>query len=130
MNTIITYVTYLIPGSFFPEESTVTVESRDPVSALSKAPRASFAFYFYEVVHSIVDFGGEAIDTASGRRNVSGRYYINAQLYIKEQVMALDGDHGTLIGDMERNGWDVLVLCRTGNWQPLTDRDQLLMSTT
>src|SRR5262249_36223663 len=125
-STTTTYVSYLMPGVFLSEEDVRKVSTRNPERDLEAAPTNSFAFFYYDVVTTIVDADGENVETTSGRRNISGRHYIDAKELDLDAVKALPGNHDALIANMEGNGWDPVLLCRTGNYQPLQDDDVLL----
>lgn len=121
-----TYVAYMTPGSFVPESTSRQVKDRNSERDLQDAPEAAFAFFYYDIITTVVNAGGERVETTSGRRNISGRYYIDAEQMDLDAVKALPGDHSILIGNMEANGWDPVLRCRTGNYQPLQEGDTLL----
>ncbi len=117
-----TYLEYLFPGILMPEISTGPVSSRDPQRAAREAPPHAFAFRFYDVITTTV------WDTPlwTGEINASGRYYIDAEKLTIADVEALPGNHRILLGNMRINGWDPVLRCRTGNFQPLQDGDELI----
>ena len=116
--TTTTNIAYQYPGSFFSEESVNPVEARNPQQHANDAPDTAFAFFYFDVVTTIVDVEGERIETSSGRRNISTTYYIDGELLTSAQVAALPGDHSILLSNMRSNGWDPIMRCRTGNFQP------------
>lgn len=125
--TTTTYVTYKHPGSFMSEESVEPVDVRNPQQQANDAPSSAFAFFYFDVATAIVDVEGERIETSSGRRNISSTYYINAELMSSDKVAALPGDHSILLSNMRGNGWDPVVRCRTGNFQPFeADKHELV----
>ena len=100
--TTTTYVAYMHPGTFFSEESIKPVDERNPQQQASDAPDSAFAFFYFDVVTTIVIVGGERIETSSGRHNI-------------------------LLSNMRDNGWDPIVRCRTGNFQPFeTGKHELI----
>ena len=121
-----TYIAYLTPGSFMSEESTRKVEKRNPEEDIKEAPEYAFAFFYFDIVKTSVKVGDEQVDTSSGRRNISNRYYIDAEVLDLKAVEALEGDTEILIRNMKGNGYDQVVRCRTGNFQPLDEKDVLL----
>jgi hypothetical protein len=123
-----TYVEYLYPGSFFPEESRRPVTERDPATIAREAAPGAFAFRFYDIVTTTVTTNGPAIELRRGAVNPTGRYYIDAEKLTAADVEALPGDHRVLLANMRGNGWDPILRCRTGNFQPLEDGDVLITS--
>jgi hypothetical protein len=123
---ITTYVEYLYPGAFFPEESARPVPERDPARIAREAPANVFAFRFYDVAATTVIVSGQEITTRSAAINATGRYYIDAEKLAAADVEALPGDHRILLANMRSNGWDPILRCRTGNFQPLEDGDVLI----
>lgn len=122
----LTHVVYEHPGSFFAEESGRVVDHRDPQRAADSAPETAFAFTFHEIVTSTVVVDGEEVVTRSKPLNVSGRYYLGGELLTYAQVEALDGDHRILLSNMRGNGWDPIIRCRFGNFQPFRDGDKIV----
>lgn len=117
-------VEFLIPGTLMPESTVRELTSRDPEEALSCAPDHAFAFTIYDV-EDAPDLGPDFKVTAK-RKNVSGRYYIDAEPFEIAEVRAMGED--ILAANMQANRWDTVVRCRTGNWQPFTDEDHLVRS--
>ena len=127
---VTTYVEYLYPGSFFPEESAHPVTERNPGRVAQEAPGSVFAFRFYDVVTTKVMVGSEETGLASQPVNATGRFYIDAEKLTAADVEALPGDHRILLSNMRSNGWDPILRCRTGNFQPLEDGDVIISSET
>jgi hypothetical protein len=127
--TTTTYVAFQHPGALFSEESVVKVMTRNPERDAVKAEGSVFAFFYFDIVTTVVDVAGERIETASGRRNISKTYYIDAELLTSDQVAALPGDNRILLRNMRYNGWDSIVRCRTGNFQPFEQDRQEMVST-
>lgn len=127
--TTTTYVAYQYPGSFFSEESVKPVVARNPQQQANDAPDSAFAFFYFDIVTTVVNVEGERIETSSGRRNIIKTYYIDAELLTSDQVAALPGDHSILLSKMRGNGWDPIVRCRTGNFQPFEEDKHELLTT-
>lgn len=122
-----TYVAYQHPGIFLSEESVVRVEVCDPQQQANDAPGSAFAFFYFDVVTTVVYVDGERIVTHSDRCNISSTYYIDAKLMTFSEVASLPGDTGILLSSMRSNKWDSVVRCRTGNVQPFEpDRCELV----
>jgi len=122
-----TYVEYLYPGSFFSEEESKPVKERDPEKILKTLPKGVFAFLFYDQASTMVKVDGEAQTVYGKRKNVSGKYYPDAEIYTVPQLKALDEkQYHILIANMEGNGWKRVVKTRRGNFQPLEKSDTIL----
>jgi hypothetical protein len=122
-----TIAEYKTPGTFFPEEGEIEVDSRDPKETLNRLPASTFAFRFVTLTWlTATDETGEEFERGPSRSNVTGWYYPGGELYDYATVAALPGDHHILLSNMQDNGWDPIVRCRTGNWQPFSSTDQLL----
>lgn len=131
---VITYVTLLYPGAFFPEESSRQVASRDPEAVAREADPGVFAFYFYDVAVTTAVVDGQERKMASAGFSQSGRYYIDGESMTAAELLqwsaTAGGDHRILRSNMEANGWERMVRCRTGNFQPLLDGDSVVSSGT
>lgn len=123
MKTIVTYVTYLLPGSFFTEDCTEEVANRDVTNAQKKAPEGAFAFYFSE--RSRIVEGGETLWGEYKRQ--SGTYFLGGKLMDAVDVQRNVSDPRTLLANMKGNGWKRVIKCRTGNFQPFDDRKDVLL---
>lgn len=121
-----TYVAYLLPGSFFSEESVHEVASRNPDEDIKNAHEYAFALFYFDIVKTIVKVGEERVETSSGRRNISHRHYIGGEILDIEAVEALGSEYDTVVRNMKGNDWDKVIRCRTGNFQPFEDEDVLL----
>jgi hypothetical protein len=117
-------VEYQFPGVLFAETSSKRVTMRDPLEAVVMAPDESFAFRFYEVTEA-PDLGKE-FNVTSVPRNFSGWHYIDAQIFTLEDVDAMGDDFHILASNMRCNGWDRVVRCRTGNFQPFETSDTIV----
>jgi hypothetical protein len=126
--TVTTYVEYLYPGTFFSEESAHPVAERNPQRIAREAPPGVFAFRLYDIATTTVHVGGQQVVTRSGALNATGRFYIDAEKLTYADVEALPGDHRILLANMRGNGWDPILRCRTGNFQPLEPGDEIVSS--
>jgi hypothetical protein len=123
--TTCTYVELLYPGIFLPEESTMKVAHRDPITTARCYPAAySFQFYDLTTVEVIVD--GKSRTASGDRKNLSPKYYPNGRVLTQKEVASEDGDHRILISNMEGNGWDRVVKTRAGNYQPFEKDCELI----
>ena len=123
-----TYVTYLLPGIMITEESVHAVAHRDPRQAAADAPADAFAFTFHDQVTATATVDGQEVPLTSRALNKSKRFYIDAEKLTYADVEALDGDHHILLANMRGNRWETMLRCRTGNYQPLEDGDQVITS--
>jgi hypothetical protein len=124
--TVEHWVTYLFPGSFFNEEGSVKLTSRDQIEALKKMPRRAFAFSLYDVeVRTGVLEDGEKI---VNRRTVNkgNKFYPDGAIYSKQDVAREFGIDSILYANMDCNDWKRLVKTRTGNFQPLEEGDEVV----
>lgn len=113
---------FLLPGTLFPESTTITVDDSDPEAIAKLAPNGAFCFTTYEITEA-PDLGPEFTVTPRPR-NRSGRFYLGGTLHDLDEVRAMGFD--ILASNMRSNGWPTVIRCRTGNWQPFTADDQLL----
>lgn len=113
---------YLLPRSFYPEETVRKIASRDPAAALAAAPRGTFCFTIYDV-ETAPDLGPDFTVTPKAK-NRTGRYYIGGTLHTVDEVEA--AGHDILASNMRANKWPLVIHCPTGNWQPFEDTDTLL----
>ncbi len=121
-----TYVHFLSPGSFFPEESEIEVTDRD-VDTL-EIPNGCFAFNFFDIVEvTCQDDMGKVIKTHSNPLNESSRYYVNGTIMTKEEIGTQEGFDSILFRNMESNGWEEIVKCKTGNFQPFNEGDSIVV---
>jgi hypothetical protein len=127
--TTTTYVAYQHPGILFTEESVQPVDARNPQQQANDAPDGAFAFFYFDIVTTVVNVEGERIETSSSRRNITKTYYIDAELLTSDQVAALPGDYSILLSNIWYNGWDPIVRCRTGNFQPFEEDKYELVTT-
>jgi hypothetical protein len=120
-----TYVTYDLPGFFMPEQYTRIVEQRDSQAAANAAPDGAYAFTFHDIVGATVN--GTTLTSQPVHR--SGRYFIGGTVRNATEVEAMPGDHSILLSNMRNNGWNRVIFCLTGNVQPFTDGDNLVLVT-
>lgn len=121
-----TYVTYYYPDAFLDESSSKPVATRDPQAIAAESEPGVFAFTFHDQVTTTVMVDGYEVPTASKALNESGMYYIDAQQMTAADVVALPGDHRILLSNMEANGWDPILRCRTGNFKPMQPGDEII----
>lgn len=124
--TTASYVTYYVPGVFVSEESVRPIATRNAQTAARFAPEDAFAFTFHDRVETTVTVGGQDVELTSKGINKSGRYYINAERLTADDVAALPGDHRILLSNMRSNGWETVLRCRAGNFQPLESGDEVI----
>ncbi len=117
-----TYVEYIFPGFMFCETEERPVKDRDPQRALEKLPENSFAFKFFDRAEA--NHGNRLLRGES--ENYSGTFFIDAEVMTLEEVKAKMPNEGTLIRNMEGNGWKAVVKTRMGNIQPFERGDCVL----
>ena len=121
-----TVVVYDLPGFFVSEQFSRVVDIRDPRRAAESAPQNAYTFTFHDIVEATVLVEGQETTVRSKPINVSGRYFIDGERLNIHQVGMLPGDHRVLLDNMRGNGWTHVVRCRTGNYQPFEDGDQII----
>ena len=111
------YITYLFPGSFFPESSTQRVDSFDVPSSI---PSDCFSFSFSEVdivVDGKNEYKGES-------RNIGKQYYIGKTIHVDDIV----GEEYDILRTNVRNNSPTKRAIKThlGNWQVETENCVIL----
>src|SRR5690348_15092015 len=112
-----TYVEMLFPGVFFPESQTRSVETRDPAAV--NAPDGCYCFRFYDREEMPAANGVEML--TGQPKNWSGRFYVGGAIHATDDLLAAfpEGDEiHRMARTSKLNGWNRLIKCRTGNWQP------------
>jgi hypothetical protein len=113
-----TYIKHFYPGVFVPEESSKPVEGRDPLKHAKEASRNVFMFMYYDIdeIDAVDEFGEKRVITSSAK-NKSGKYYIDGKVFaVKDLIEANEnGKYDILMDNVNCNGWEGAVLCRTGN---------------
>lgn len=119
---------YLFPGSLFSEETVRVLPERSVEAAVEAAPKGCFCFTLYDT-ETAPDLGPD-FKVLPVRKNVSGRYYLGGELYDVAAIESLASaealDLSILASNMRANGWERVIRCVTGNWQPFTDGDVLV----
>lgn len=114
--------TYLLPGSFFPEEVTKELDARSPMLAASLAPERAFCFTLHELPDEVPEVEGYTLMPKPVSK--SGRYYLGGTCYNIEDMESMGMD--TMVWNMEANDWPLVIQARFGNWQPFLEGDTLL----
>ncbi len=120
-----TYCEILYPGSFFPEEQVIEVESRKPAEIAAEYP-AAFAFQFFDQVKQEVEVDGAKRIVSGDRKNLSPKYFPGGRTYTKQDVEALGPDYSILRSNMNNDGWGMVVKTRRGNFQPFQKDCELI----
>lgn len=125
-------VTYYLPGSFFSEDTTRSIDDGPDIvqRAAAGAPSGTFCFTLSTVLVAppVPDGEGGVLRVVPKTVETTGRYYLGGRLFTADDVRALDdGDtYRTLLANMSGNGWARVVLTPVGTWQPFGDGDVLL----
>lgn len=117
----VTYVEYMLVGSFFSESSISKVDSRDINLAKSNMPKNSFGFRFYdreEIFNNGKTLKGDT-------ENYSAWYYLGEKLSLSE-VKSKYSDKRILISNMEGNDWKHVVMNKFGQFIPLDKKDVVI----
>lgn len=115
------YVELDYPGTFFPETTIEEIPSRETFKP--KLGRGLYAFTFFD--REVIEQNGETL--AGKEKNRSKRTLIGKRV----AVDILERDYpeaakNCLLSNARCNGWDILVLCPAGNWQPLQAGEKLI----
>jgi hypothetical protein len=121
------YARYLTPGIIMSEESVKEVEGVS--DAIAMAPGNAFCFQTFRLPEVDFEYDAKRFVVKPIPQEESDRYYLGGEVFTIEQVRAqidrLD-QTGALLSNMESNGWSKVIKCRTGNFQPLEEGDQVV----
>lgn len=119
-----TYVTYLLPGFFMPEEETRKMpDGVDVDAALAKMPKNCYAFHFWTRTE-VETVDGEKL--RGEKKRVGGIYYPGAEKIHWTDIPKTPKNE-ILISNCKTNGLDGFgIKCRVGNWQWLQEGDVIL----
>lgn len=126
MSAVKSMASYLLPGSFFNEDTARELPERSVEAATAAAPVGAFAFQLFD--SPIVDF---EFDAARFRvlpiaQNKSATHYLGGTVYSRAEIEMMGEDKRILAANMKGNGWARVIQTRAGNWQPFNDDDVLL----
>lgn len=111
------YVEYTYAGSFFSENSTEEIVSRNQKITL---PCGAYAYRIFD--REEVSFGGE---TLKGSQKNFGPRHVKGDVYDIARVENEVTDNRILLANMRGNGWDRVVKCAQG-FIPMYDGDVLI----
>jgi thymidylate kinase len=124
------YVEILYPGILFSEPESREVKSRNTMKIAKSLKHAAFAFKFYDQVETTILLDGKPKVVAGDRKNESGMYYPDGQIFTLEEVKMLKPakDYSILASNMEGNNYPLVVKTRVGSWQPFyPDKDEVIL---
>jgi hypothetical protein len=108
-----TYVYYICrPLIDSPVDTMHEVDARDPQQAIADMPEDAIAFYYFDVISTVVEVDGRAVELKSGGLNRTKEYYVDAKLLNLEQVKALPGSHDEWLDRMKVNEWSRVIVPR------------------
>lgn len=107
------YIEWMHGGLFFAESTTAKIDVR---AVPAEIPTRAVGYRFFERQEAELD--GEILSRAP--RDHTPWTYFGTE-YTLDQVKQLEGDYGTIIGNMEANRWTRVVHTVYGNWYPLQD---------
>ena len=117
------YVQFNMPGSFYPEECIVKVDSYTIDGV--QVPQYAYAYRFYSIEKKLVIVDGETFKKTSGRLNETGWFYINGEVLTLDDIPD-DDEHRILRFNMRSNGYKYIVRCNMGNYQPFNSDDAIV----
>jgi len=123
------FVTFLSPGTFLNEETTLPIDFWDILKASDMAHGITerhgatpFGFYFTTRSRSATDLDSKVIKR-------SGTYFLGGEVKTLSEVEAMnDPKNGILLSNMRCNKWDKVIF-NANSWkivQPFTKKDTLL----
>lgn len=125
------FVTFLSPGTFVAEDTTISIDSWDVDKAIELSKKVverygakPYAFYF-----STKSRGENDLDSKVTAE--SGCYFINGVIETLEQVETRnDPNDRILISNMRSNGWDKIVVTNNSyRWvQPFNEKEDHIVS--
>lgn len=123
----VTNLVYLYPGKVVAESVQEVVDGRNPARDARNAPEDTYGFYYYDSFVSTVMTDSQPVRLESSPLNISGTYYIDAEVLDYDAVSKLPGDHSTLL--MSCKDGRQVVRCRTaGFWRIWVEGDSLVSS--
>jgi hypothetical protein len=87
-------VKYLMPGSFFSEDTSRELPERNVEKAVALAPKAAFAFTLYDLPAVDFDYDDERFKVVAKATNESAKHYIGGQVYTADELRALAVEEG------------------------------------
>lgn len=118
-------VEFYYPGSLVSESQCKEINVTDPRNV--KVPEGAYAFQLYTAVRREVQVpDGDPPMVAHHRENESVEYYPGGEILSMDDVAALEGDHKILLSNMRCNHWNMVIRSRIGNFQPKTDKTEVL----
>lgn len=120
------YVEYFFPGILMSEHTTrkLTAGGTRVAAALEQLPEGAFAFRLFEL--PIVPADTDEYQVIPKRKNESKMFYPEGTLHSIAEVESWGEDYRILASNMRGNGWNTVVKCRTGNFQPFESGDVVL----
>lgn len=112
--SIVTYIEFFFPGSFFAESSAVKFKGK-PVLV----PPRSFGWLIKQRQETEVD--GETLAGPFhqvGHKTLIGNFYTLDELKVQ---FGHSREHSILLSNIENNDYKGACMCRTGNWQPVDE---------
>ena len=128
---------YLLPGSFFSEDTAIELAERSVAAAVAAAPENAFAFKLYDTAVVDFEFNAGLFRVFPIPQNESETHYIGGEVFDCDDLRKLaevEGDpkkYDILIANVTRYTSDGFVegqaiRCRTGNWQPYEEGQVLV----
>lgn len=125
------HVTYLYPGSFFPEDGKRCQVSEPTVEQVQANSPDDHWFAAEVCTRQFTRWtdgdGGEKWLPTEGSKPDKFRVLVGETL-TAEDVAELPGDHSILLSNMRSNGWDRMCRTRRGNFQPIEANDDVVIA--
>jgi hypothetical protein len=86
------------------------VDSRNPQQAIKDMPEDAIAFYYFDVVSTLVEFNNENVELKSGALNRTRDYYFDAKLLDYDEVKTLPGSNDERLSLMKEQEWEKVIV--------------------
>lgn len=102
----------------------IYISIRSVALAQGMVPEACFGFRFCEILCGVAEHKGKTVPWTSEYLEFSPMYFLGVEVCSFE-VARERGASATMINYAMGKGFTHLVLCRTGNWRPFGEGDEL-----
>lgn len=118
----------LSASGLFIKEGVSELAGRSIQEIAENADRSTVGFFTQKVATGSVVIEGQTIELTSKPFDRSGTSWIDGEVLTLEQVKTRMPTEKSLIANMERNGWPLVVKTRAGSFQPFVEGDSVVLS--
>ena len=116
----------IVPGLSGPEIQQIDLSGRTVEQVAADVDLNVMGIRTYAQVEGTVLVKGKSIPVASRKFDMSGTTFIDGQIMTLEELRQREQGERTLSIKAEINGWDRVVITRTGSIQPFKQGDRNL----